>query len=316
MFGFDMLDVLIGLVTVYLTFGIACTAFVEAISSIAGLRARSLRDGLNEFFDGSIGMENGEKKSFADAFYKHPLVRTLSRGHDGRPSYIPSEIVGQAVESLLDYGDAADGLREKLESLPGEKPGENPIKDLLLVFYGQAGGDVVSFREKVVTHFDASMERVSGWFKRRTQYLAIGISIGLVGLANVDSVDIAHSLALNPEARASLVKYAEQLLTQREAIEAELEKTGKSVTPSLEAAKQKTEAARDAYTKALSTIGNGGLKVGWEKWPNGLAEWLSKIAGLLVSALAVSLGAPFWFQVLQRFVKVRGAGGTTEKTPK
>jgi hypothetical protein len=50
MFGFEMLDVLIGLVTVYLTFGIACTAFVEAISSVAGLRARSLRDGLNEFY--------------------------------------------------------------------------------------------------------------------------------------------------------------------------------------------------------------------------------------------------------------------------
>ena len=198
MFGLDMLDVMIGLVTVYLSFGIACTAFVEAISSIADMRGRNLRNGLSKFFKGAISKERGEEKSFVDAFYAHPLVMTLSKGDKRRPSYIPTEIVGRVVASLLNDSDTADSLKETLEALPGSKPGDNRIKDLLLDFYIQAKGDVIGFRDKVEEHFDLSMERVAGWFKRKTQYVAIGVSIVLVGFANVDSIDIASSLASNP----------------------------------------------------------------------------------------------------------------------
>jgi hypothetical protein len=35
---------------------------------------------------------------------------------------------------------------------------------------------------------------------------------------------------------------------------------------------------------------------------------LAKLAGLLMTGLALSLGAPFWFDVLTRFVNVRSAG--------
>lgn len=36
--------------------------------------------------------------------------------------------------------------------------------------------------------------------------------------------------------------------------------------------------------------------------------WLTKIFGCLATGLALSLGAPFWFDVLQKFMNVRGAG--------
>ena len=310
MFGLEMLDVMVGLVTVYLSFGIACTAFVEAISSIAKLRSKNLRDGFSEFFKGTISKENCVEKSFVDAFYAHPLVMTLSKGDKGRPSYIPTEIVGRVVASLLNDCDNADRLKQTLEALPGSKPGDNQIKDLLLEFYAQAKGDVIEFRNEVEAHFDLSMERVAGWFKRETQYVAICVSIVLVVFANVDSVDIARSLALNPEARAALVQSAEKLLSQEEAIEAKLGNTEKPEDSSLDAVKEKTKKAQAAYDNAVSKLEQTGLKLGWEKNSVSQINWLSKIVGLLVSALAVSLGAPFWFQILQRFMQIRGAGTT------
>lgn len=313
MFGLDMLDVMIGLVTVYLSFGIACTAFVEAISSIADMRGRNLRNGLSEFFKGAISKERGEEKSFVDAFYAHPLVMTLSKGNKGRPSYIPTEIVGRVVASLLNDSDTADSLKETLEALPGSKPGDNRIKDLLLDFYIQTKGDVIGFRDKVEEHFDLSMDRVAGWFKRKTQYVAIGVSIVLVGFANVDSIDIASSLTSNPEARAALVQSAEKILTQKQAIEAQLEKTSNLTKTSLDAVKKKTEEAQSAYDNAVSKLEQTGLKLGWEKESERKIDWFSKIVGILVSALAVSLGAPFWFQILQRFMQIRGAGATPRK---
>jgi hypothetical protein len=35
---------------------------------------------------------------------------------------------------------------------------------------------------------------------------------------------------------------------------------------------------------------------------------VTRAGGLLVSIFAVSLGAPFWLDVLQRFMRVRAAG--------
>jgi hypothetical protein len=44
--------------------------------------------------------------------------------------------------------------------------------------------------------------------------------------------------------------------------------------------------------------------------------YLMKILGLLMSALAVSLGAPFWFDTLSKFMNVRGAGAKPDPVKK
>jgi hypothetical protein len=68
----------------------------------------------------------------------------------------------------------------------------------------------------------------------------------------------------------------------------------------------------NAYTQARVVLEVGGLQFGWRSWPDG-TELVSKIIGLLISIFAVSLGAPFWFDVLQRFMQVRQAGVTPQE---
>jgi hypothetical protein len=64
----------------------------------------------------------------------------------------------------------------------------------------------------------------------------------------------------------------------------------------------------------LTELQSGGLGIGWKDWPGG-NEWPAKIAVRLVSIFAVSLGAPFWFDLLQGFMQVRAAGvSPREKT--
>ena len=71
------------------------------------------------------------------------------------------------------------------------------------------------------------------------------------------------------------------------------------------------------------------LPLGWTLTPNDprripleysgwdFSGWLFfKFLGLLVSAFAVSLGAPFWFDLLSKFVNIRGAGVPPEKPKK
>jgi hypothetical protein len=48
--------------------------------------------------------------------------------------------------------------------------------------------------------------------------------------------------------------------------------------------------------------------IGWGELPEGGGGWLLKILGCLWTGLALSLGAPFWFDLLQKFVNLRAAG--------
>ena len=43
-------------------------------------------------------------------------------------------------------------------------------------------------------------------------------------------------------------------------------------------------------------------------WPQGWKGYLAKIAGLLVTAFALALGAPFWFDLLSKVARLRASG--------
>ena len=55
------------------------------------------------------------------------------------------------------------------------------------------------------------------------------------------------------------------------------------------------------------------LPIGWQNFPEegtsiSFATVLAKVVGLILTSLAVSLGAPFWFDLLSKFMNVRGTG--------
>ena len=51
-----------------------------------------------------------------------------------------------------------------------------------------------------------------------------------------------------------------------------------------------------------------GLPLGWSTLPEDATGWIKKVIGLLITTLAVSLGAPFWFDVLKNFSNLRSSG--------
>jgi hypothetical protein len=334
MLGLETLDVLIGLITVYLSFGMACTVIVEALASWLSVRSKNLQAALSEFFAGELK----EGKKFVDAFYEHPLVQALSKGIKGRPSYIPPETVVQVVESLIMTANgAATTLDEAVDKLPGA-PNSNRIKGILETFVAQTSNDATAFRGAVEKHFDAVMDRASGWVKRRQQKAAFWIAAVLVIVANVDTIVLATSLASSPDAREKMVAIAQDRLEDARAGEKKIEEQAQNkngangaigrgeelqyaepATPAdqqdagatsddaLKQAKNQTEAALRNVREAEMALQSAGLPMGWKEWPSPI-EWPAKIVGLLVSIFAVSLGAPFWFDVLQRVMRVRQSG--------
>jgi hypothetical protein len=89
----------------------------------------------------------------------------------------------------------------------------------------------------------------------------------------------------------------------------------------------------DTIDKSISALDSSQLFLTWSTNPNdqralpwlwagdthdplGLVHWFSRVIGLALTVLAVSLGAPFWFDVLNKFMVFRGTGKPpTEPTP-
>ena len=76
-------------------------------------------------------------------------------------------------------------------------------------------------------------------------------------------------------------------------------------------------------TDALFQLDQLGLPLGWTGWPIGqyvsnklpLLGWLSAIVGWLITALATLFGAPFWFDLLRRVVRLKGSGPAPGEKP-
>jgi hypothetical protein len=300
------LDVLIGLITIYLTLGLAVTAVVEALAAWLSVRSSNLEAALKEFFDGTLGAD----QEFVKAFYEHPLVRSLSKGRDGKPSYIPAEIVGQVVEALVTANGTVTSIKQAVKNLPGTAE-TNRVKGLLEALIRQAGGDAAAFRTAVEAQFNAVMDRASGWFKRRQQTVALLVSALIVCGGNVDTLSLATALASSPEARARLVEIAAERLERAKAVEGQAEKGDPASGVTLDQARKLSAEALDRLETAKADLLSAGFGFGWQGQGADLktiGKVLAKAVGLLVSLLAVSLGAPFWFDMLQRFMQVRAAG--------
>lgn len=288
MFGLETLDILIGMMTVYFIFGIACTAIVETISAWACIRSQNLEVALNEFLSGELA----QNQQFITQFFEHPLIQSLSKGNQGRPSYIPPDIVAQVVEALVVSKSAMATLSAGVNALPGNAK-NNRIKGILETVVAQTGNNAATFRNAVAKQFDAVMDRASGWYKRKMQTITLIVATVLVLGGNIDSLNLATVLASNPEVREKMVAIAQQEVN--------------------EAKNQAQDEDRIAttegkYKHAIAVMQSAGFELGWKGWPQGAAEWLAKVMGLLVTIFAVSLGGPFWFDILQRVMQVRSTG--------
>jgi len=68
------------------------------------------------------------------------------------------------------------------------------VKNALTSMLNAVGGDLDKFRESTEGWFNSTMNRVSGWYKRRSQLIVFLLGIALAGVMDVNSVSIANDL--------------------------------------------------------------------------------------------------------------------------
>jgi hypothetical protein len=227
--------------------------------------------------------------------------------------------IRRALLPLIDQATAAgvigpqslDELRAFVNALPEDsevKKGFLPLLDRA----SSAGDELAAARESIEKWFDNAMDRVSGQYKRKAQLITIIVAFVVVGILNADSIAVADSLKRDPALRSGVDAIAAKI-----ANDADYQNC--LATPS--AGGNTTATCGDQEIQDLEgQVASLGLPLGWTRWKDdyhqnpGAGDIVYKVVGLLLTGFAVSLGAPFWFDVLKRFVNVRAAGAVPEKS--
>jgi hypothetical protein len=292
MFGSTILEVAIGMVFVYLLLSLVCSALNELIEAGLKMRAKDLEKGLLTLFN-----EPDRTATLSRDFFAHPLIKALGKN----PSYIPSRTFSLALWNIAStVGQAGPGVAAvtrdlgKIRATVAAFPNED-VKRALLTLIDEAGNDFDRARENVERWYDDVMDRVSGGYKRRTQWILLVLALGLAAGLNVDTLKIAGRLYSDTPLRETLAATAEGYAA---------------------AGRESGQAADKAIQENFAVLQGLGLPIGWTEAdrPASPASFLAKILGLLLTAMAVSLGAPFWFDVLNKFMVVRSTIKPREKS--
>jgi hypothetical protein len=283
-----MIDVTIGLILMYLVLSLICTTINELIANAFSIRAKTLRSGLERLID---------DKRLLSQFNDHGLIdglRTMLKGD--HPSYLSSSTFAAAILDSLDPIKPLPDLASVQNALKALPPSN--IKDALQGAMTSGVKDIETLRGNVASWFDQMMDRLSGIFKRYMQWISFGVGLAVAVSLNADSTTVAIALWTDNALRTQIADAATEALS----------KTGSGDTKTqLEDLGAQIERVRAQLRP---------LPIGWSDVParpdhNWLQTWSGrgqKLFGWLITAFAIMLGAPFWFDLLGRFVQLRGAG--------
>lgn len=384
MTGSVILDVIIGLVFIFLLYSLLATIIQEMIASKLSFRAkilekaiiRMLQDGnltstkniitdrTNSFLH-LLSRKNLLKgKPFASWFYTHPLIKYSAEDNCySKPAYLSAQNFSKVILDLLHGITGSDinvlRINDAITNgyfhnfLPNESDSNHPAmkalvamdaekqkvtianknlkphttsftpidKETLLTLQSlwlHAGGDLEKFRKNLELWFEDTMKRAAGWYQRYTRFILFFIGLFIAISFNVDTLGIAKQLAKDPELRAQILKQSESYMaTQKELMYRQSGATNtaneKYFEQELKDQKELLNTANSMIRQEINSL-NMVLGIGYDHYKKIDLYFIrvpilsfSNIIGLLLTALAISLGAPFWFDLLNKMMKLRNS---------
>jgi hypothetical protein len=305
--GSAVLEVAIGMAFLYLLLAVFCTTANEWIAGILGTRSKMLEQAIKQLLAAQAGAPQPAAQAaaaasgttttvpapatdFATQFYNHPIIISMMHPVGDKLqhfSYLPARSFATVVMDLVTPGSpgriAMSDLENGIKNLP-----DGSVKRALLAAIQNAGDDLQLAQKNIEAWFDDTMARVSGWYKRFTQKWTVVFALLFAIAINADTLHMARILWLNPTLRAEVV----------------------------EQAKTRAAAPAGSGTAPLSTAEEKALAgfVGWQDGVSGdAAAWFQRVIGWALTAIAVSLGAPFWFDTLNRVMNLRNTGKPPEQ---
>jgi hypothetical protein len=187
----------------------------------------------------------------------------------------------------------------------------------------EGDGFLQTIQNRIETWFNETMERLSGWYKRKTQMTTFGIGLVIALLFNIDSMQVSNYLWREPTLRQAIVAHlydyappvnetdAPNLMGTIQFFQQELMSLNFPVGWSfIESPSQQqcrfAPSPQDTFgmmwrNKCIRPTDTKETTSGWI-WA------ITKLSGIIISGFAASQGSSFWFDILIKIVNVRTTG--------
>jgi hypothetical protein len=335
MTGSVALDVVIGLVFIYLLYSLFATIIMEIISNWIGLRARNLKHSINRMLvDDEYGSESriwslkipayfigivltirdflglvkksDKKKKLFFEFYDQPSIKYLSNGGIfTKPSYLTAGNFSKALLDSLKKDQVGNTPLTKIQNGINALASGSDTRAHIQSLLDDANNDLEKFRVLLENWFEDTQERSIAWFKRNNQVWLLIIGILMAVSFDASTFKMAKKLSYDKEAREQLVKMASDYIKENPR-----PKEAPSDTlyeENLKILNEQKKETQEQINSAHAILGNENSTF--------IAPWcgcfwrklFDDFLGYFITALAISLGAPFWFDLLNKLVKLRGS---------
>jgi hypothetical protein len=385
MFNSIALDVIIGLMFIYLLYSLLATVFTEIIATQLGLRSRNLKEAIDRMLTdeenkGKLGrlwdslrLIKNPKNKIVKNFYNHPEIKYLgSTGIFKTPSSFKAVSFSKTLMCVL-FGDGpvtAEQIDEKWKVIiknaknapePTPTDPEEEIEDpfkmgknekildyesgkYIRSLWEESLGDIPHFKLLLEGWFNRTMDEATEWYKRKIQIVTFLVGFFIAWIFYVDTFTIVSKLSTDKQARDQMVSMANTYIENNKMddvntqIDSARTATGSQQLNSLLDVKQVLEAdiaeantilgmgawLPDTVTVITTKSGvsyipyiddfickhktpvNGKIAFsGYDKWKYLIGLLYHHFWGFFITAIAVSLGAPFWFDLLNKVMKLR-----------
>ena len=354
MTGSVAIDVVIGLVFIYLLYSLLASLIAEIISTNLGLRAKNLHSAMNRMLnnDNVIVFSNSKDKTgIVKKIYDHPEIQSLSANKIfSKPSVIEAGTFSRALVDTLRNGKSdaeVSDIKEGIKSyaLPGS------IEEYLLNLVDEADDDLDKLRKLLSNWFNDTMSSASEWYKRNLQIMLFFIGLIIAWFFNLNIFKITQKLSMDQKARSEMVQLAiayvennpnspknyasldseitdedkiyndkmDTLSSIQKQLLKDIENTrsilgGGAWLPDSLVLRVRGESALPYYIESKLLPMTKGYEAGifyyhlygiGDKLSYALKMLFYNFLGYVITAIALSLGAPFWFNLLKRTIDLK-----------
>ena len=304
----QILGVAIGVVLVCLLLSIIASHVLEIAAAFTAKRATLLEKAILRM----VG-DPGLYQKFAS----HPLIETISyspaklfglslaRAAKPRPTYIASPLFTRVL--LVSVAEMHNLPSTDVTAIVASLPADSALRQKLSAIILGIERDSAACVSAVEQWYDGTMDRVNGVYKRHTQTWLIALGMVLAVVFNANLFLITQRLWTSKDARDAVTATAQMYSCKGDQ---------PCTLPSYDQARadiQQSLSAELPLGYDLDSVKNYWKNPAAEGWISMLWLWAFNFAGWLLMAIAVSLGAPFWFDLLNKLVNLRMAGLKPDK---